>query len=870
MPRVSPSYKAPTEYMFEQNDQEYLIRSLARNQVLLFLGAGFSSEAKNLLGLPFPTGNLLAEKIWSYLQMPGEYDSTPLKVMFELLLKSKRKKREIETLLAEQLTACPDGVPSCYDVIANVFWHRIYTINIDNLLPIIYRRTRIADLDIVVNPKDDPKERDQYFRSVQAVYLHGRLPCSPDDLIFSREQYARNSLVPLPLYEQFIREYSTYCTIFIGTSFDEDLAWQYIEQRKGRSRGIKEYRAKSFLVDPKVPPAQKLLLEQYNIKPICVGVDAFLGWLSENKHEFPSRDSLVEAEFPLVHPLSRRAGSSQHSSAIRDFSAAFNSVSLEAGSSRRSLYLLGASPSWNDLHNSLDAPRSITDTIFKDVMARISENGILSVIALLGSGGAGKSTILRRLGLELVRSGRTVFFTDAKELPRPSAIARALMAFNAPAVLLFDNADVALRELPHLADEFSQIEKPLVVVVAARTNDYDRLAGKFHDSVHICEHMVPKLNRKEIVKIIGILEGHGKLGKLRGMTPIERIREFEDRAKKQILVAMREATAGKGFDEIIEDEFEGIEPPEAKLLCLCCALATTAGYDLKIAEFVGCSRATPAEALHFLHRNLNGILVLSGKDESLVAVRHQRIAEHYVQSCSSTAMLREAYIRLLNVLAPRINQSHWRSRVFEMYRSLISHSNVRARFYQNIDEARTIYDSLSHMFENNYHFWLQYGCLEIEAGRLGRLDLADNYLQQASSLRPGDPYVINALGDLELRKAIVANSPKIAFHHRAEGERILISQIEERGSTNPYCYHILCLQIYNWIKKWVKADDAKKQELEVLRSRIKEGVSNHPKNRPLRILQRVIEEAYLNLAIAVENRPRDPSYAEEWSSSRQQ
>ena len=851
--------------MFDQNDQDYLIPRLASNQVLLFLGAGFSSEAKNLLGIPFPIGKSLAKTLWLFLQMKGEYDGTPLKEMFEVLLTSKRPRKEIEALLKNQLTARSDGIPACYDIIASVFWRRIYTINIDNLLPIIYKRTKVAHLDIVVNPSDDPKERDQFLQSVQAVYLHGKLPCSPDDLIFSRRQYARSSLVQLPLYEQFIREYSTFCTIFVGTTFDEDLAWQYIEQRQGRPGRISENRPKSFLIDPKVTPTQSHLLKQFNIKPISASVDDFLSWLSDHKHELPSRDSLVEKNFPLLPPLSRRLRSSRHSGAIRDFSIAFDSVPLGVGSPQRSLYLLGASPSWNDLHNDLDAPRSITTTILGDVMENLSSADTLSLIALLGSGGAGKSTILRRLGLELVRAGKTVFFTDSQELPRPDRIANALMGLDASAILLFDNADVTLRELPYLVRELGQVGKPLVVVVAARINDYDRLAGKFHDSVEIEEYIIPPLNRSEIKKIISILEDHRKLGKLNGMQPAERIREFEDRAQKQILVAMREATAGKGFDEIIEDEFDRIEPREAKLLCLCSALATASGYNLKTEEFVGCSRVTPAEALHFLYRNLNGILVLSGEDQPSVAVRHQRIADHYVDKCADTAMLREAYIRLLNVLAPRINQSHWRSRVFEIYKDLISHSKIYVRFYRNIDQARIIYDTLSPIFENNYHFWLQYGCLELEKGRL---DLADNYLQQARSLRQDDRYVINALGDLELRKAVAAGSLQMAFYHRGEGERILISQIEEYGTTDPYCYHILCLQVYNWIKAWINTDDEKKRQLDALRNLIAEAVSNHPKNRRLRILQDIIQRAYLNLSISIEKRPQDPSYAEEWYSAR--
>ena len=83
---------------------------------------------------------------------------------------------------------------------------------------------------------------------------------------------------------------------------------------------------------------------------------------------------------------------------------------------------------------------------------------------------------------------------------------------------------------------------------------------------------------------------NGKLiGKLKGMTQDQRISEFESKANKQLLVAMREATSGRGFNEIIEDEFKSLTPAEAQTLYLCVALATEAGYRLTLQEFVGCS-----------------------------------------------------------------------------------------------------------------------------------------------------------------------------------------------------------------------------------------------------------------------------------------
>lgn len=42
--------------MFKENDEKYLKRLINRNEVILFLGSGFSFDAKNRNGENFPMG----------------------------------------------------------------------------------------------------------------------------------------------------------------------------------------------------------------------------------------------------------------------------------------------------------------------------------------------------------------------------------------------------------------------------------------------------------------------------------------------------------------------------------------------------------------------------------------------------------------------------------------------------------------------------------------------------------------------------------------------------------------------------------------------------------------------------------------------
>lgn len=540
---------------------------------------------------------------------------------------------------------------------------------------------------------------------------------------------------------------------------------------------------------------------------------------------------------------------------VRAFAAAFHRVpdSLRPAGDR-SLYLLGASPRWEDLFADQDAPRDLTNTIFDAVLPISPAPPRIHVMAVLGSAGSGKSTILRRLGIRLAHAGRTVFLTNSEALPPGPAIAKALALLRDQVILLFDNAEVALGRLPEIVCSINTLDQPPIVVLACRTNDFDRLWGRFPESMAFQESIVPNLVRREIEDIIEILARNGLLGKLQGLTRDAQIREFEGPARRQILVAMREATLGRGFDQIIEDEFYRLTPPETKILYLCVALATDAGYRITKEEFVGCSHTDPGMALHLLMRNLRDIVMVTGPRDDLLLLRHRRIAEHVVRTSAPRPMLREAYVRLLRVLSARVRGQNWRTRESGLVRDLVNHKAIYERFCNNIDEARAIYQSLVEFFVAEPQFWLQYGNLELE-GHGGSLEFAENYLAQAESLAPQDAYVRNARGHLLLRKAIEATNFGSAFTFRDEGSAILEGRIEETSYDDAYAIHIYCSQRFGWAKKWYFSDDDKQlAEFERLRTVLAEACRIHFRHRKLATLRAAVERSYLQMSMPLEQR----------------
>lgn len=833
--------------MFERNDEQYLIRAIGQNKVVLFLGAGFSVGVKNRLGSQIPTGATLGQRLWEFMDYSGNYDNTSLAEMYEVASTDGTKKYKITEFMEANLLC--DSVPDEYVSLSRIYWHRIYTTNIDNIVEEVYKNGE-PKLDILSYPNNEPKKRDQLLGRIQLICLNGRLPCRPDEITFSVQQYAQRANVHDPLYDQFVCDYATHTTIFIGTQLNESLFWQYIAARANRTRGISEQRQKSFLISPHIPQSKPPQLKKFNIVPIKGTTEKFLSWIKSKSPEFPSRLDILKSISPdIAYVVENTDITGENKKARIAFAKAFQRVPTESqNQSERSLYLMGATPQWKDILSDLDASREITVKIEESISKTFDMCNDLKVYALLGSAGCGKSTVLHRLGLNLARSGRIVYLTNSEELPRPADVARSLDSFSDRSVLLFDNAEIALTILPSLVNALGTVEKKPIIVIASRTNEYDRRSARFSNNVNIHESHVPKLNRGEIEQLISILDNNNLLGCLQGMNQQQRLKEFEIRSRKQILIAMREATSGKGFDEIMKDEFENLVPTETKALYLCVALATEAGYRITKEEFVGCSQVKPAETLHILERNLRNIVVSGGVGDDFLMLRHKKIAECAIGEFAPIDLLEEAYVRLLSVLSVGVTGGDWRTRIFALYKEIINHMTIYKRFEEDIRKARLIYDALAGQFKRDAQFWLQYGSLELE-GRGGNLQYAENYLKQAESLDANNSYIQNAMGHLLLRQGCEATTKTEAIHLRNAGSDILLRNMAQGHLNDPYAYHIYCSQRYKWMNKWVSDLKQKTAELDHLQEMLAKGTIKFPRSGRLKGLSEDIKREYLSLAV---------------------
>lgn len=841
--------------MFTSDDEKYLIRLLSKNQVLLFLGAGFSRGVVNKNNKTFPTGWELGEKIWEFLGYDGAYDATPLPEMYQAFINAGIKKNlKIEFLEKHLLSG---KIPDNYKVIAKPYWYKIYTTNIDDVLSKVYAAEGKSIKELIY-PKDEFSERDQSLETTQIVYLNGKLPCEPDEIIFSTQQYAKNQLSHQPLYGQFVYDYATLPTIFIGTDLNEPLFERYIEAREGRF-GFRELRPKSFLISPQLSPVKvDNLKNNYNVHYIQGTTNDFFTWLNNILIELPEKIEILRNTFPnLLYYYDYAAIANVPRSSVREFAQSFNRVPKDFKiQQERSAFLLGASPRWNDIFSELDVPRSITKYIYDISEAYLEDKGLnikTKVINIIGSAGSGKSTILKRLGHMLSQHGRTVFHCNSETLPRTSDIINVISQINDKVVLLFDNANNVLPQIASLLKEISSsVKHPPLIVMAIRSNYSDKLDSNLNpDYANIQSIEMPDLDDNEIGHLIEKLDKHNLLGILKGKPQEQKFYEFKVRAKKQILIAMKEATNGKSFGEIISNEFESISPEEAKILCICIALNTEHSYPNSKQDIVGFSTKPHLETLSYLDTVLKGTIMYVGNKDKFM-LRHKILADYIIKYCADLNMLKEAYIRVLSVLAPELRKSFNSSRHFNLYKSLINHKVLYLRFREDISQARDVYNSITTFFHDDPQFWLQYGSLELE-GKGGDLTLAENYLNQAESLaKPDYRYIQNAKCNLYYKLASSCEDVNKAKVFKDKADEMAVGLLLSHGKDDAHIYHICCGGRYNYITKWVKDREQKKSELDSLKGTIKTAIGFHPRDKKLDAVLQAVQKAYILLGLTGE------------------
>jgi len=771
---------------WKQGNMPFLRQQLEAGNVILFAGAGFSADSINISDAHPPLGGALSAHLAEQASLP--YSGEPLSVVYAAVQKTLGSQALWDSLAAlYKINSFPDW----YHVVRAITWRRIYTTNIDNLFQKLYSKGNGQRLQTIIHPAP-PEERDQLFTTLQCVHLHGHVDHKANGLTFTLDDFARHSAKPNPWYQELIDDLYRRPVLFVGTLLEEPPFQHYLELRETRDRTVEEFRPKSFLVCPRISPIRSATLKDRNIMPIEeTGQEFFASLASAVGIDTLSVGKVRERVLPQV--IVRPDTTDLDESIARYFDQIQPDRLPPVKEFSPGQFFFGAEPNWNDIRKRHDGIR----VVIADFSTKIkSVTGAFSCIVLHGPAGSGKSTTMMRVAHELASEGNRVFYGKSIERIDLTGLVEAAKQDKGERFFVF--LDMMSRQLGSI----DQVEKDLAacrnftLVLADRSNAYFSRCQAIAD-LNPTEVRMPDLCEADVVAIIDRLEQFGYLGVLKGMARNDQIQAFMVRASKQLLVAMREATSGQGFETILRSEFNELAEP-AKLAYTICCLAVAAGAPgIYRKHLTPCLSSSEFRKASIINDMLRGILVPANTTGTLLMPRHRLIAHWTAIDVAPAGLKVEATTTFLKQISSDIvpNEIKRRSPAFLAYRGMINLERLYEMFNSDMQVILGIYEELKTYYSQDFLFWLQFGMAH---ARLDQLDIAENYLNQSRALYPNSHQTEHHMGIIYLMQAS-KNPGAVASQDRAsDGIAILRDQIRTRGDFDSYPYGAFLAHVLRW------------------------------------------------------------------------
>jgi hypothetical protein len=737
-------------------------------------------------------------------------------------------------MLTSQLTVDSTSLPDFYSTLFSMPWSRYYTLNIDNLTEVATRKFDLPRPIEAVSATTSPTIQVSYgstTRSLQAVHLNGMLSDIPDHTTFSPTQYGERLARPETWYALLVAEMLSRSVVFIGTTLDEPPLWQHLALRGARGdRSMAELRPRSYLVTPALDRARQALLAEYNVT-----------WVPMTAKEFAEEvlSQSMEAARNGLELLARALDDPHKPKSIPEVAALANNPLTATD------FFFGEEPAWADLQAGRAVSRECDEKIWDLTYSAYNRADSRGIVAITGTACSGKSTSLMRCCLRLSSGGIRVGWLDRYTDLTPRDIRKAMTAVDSPKVLAIDDADIFGAELASFIREIA-LETQALILLGIRSGRIDRCLNQTRlEGVRLAEIAMPPLEDSDISGILDALEKENRLGILKGLTRLEQESAFREKAGRQLLVAMYEATSGRRFEEKVMEELLELEPAEAiiySLVAVAYAFRFTLGRD----EILIASGDRSNVTLNTIEQLANRHIIRPTPDGSAFQARHRFLAETIRDELQKQGRLLDILAGLALVAASKAhpnlprNSRHWR-----LLRAITNHDFLMRSV--GLEPARNLYGRLERAREWDYHFWLQRGSLEVEFGELA---LAQNFLGQARSLSSDDPLVETEWAYLLFRQAIESPGSPDSEARASDAFSILEDLIRRRGATDSYPFHVLGSQGLGWVRRGIHGREKKAEFIKKLITKVELGVSKHPRTSDLKNLKRDLESELLRLTVA--------------------
>jgi cold shock CspA family protein len=746
-----------------------LVEEARRGRLVLLLGAGASYGAVASDGRKPLTGNGLRDALADRF-LGGKCKDAPLAWVAELAI-SETDLGAVQDFIADLLR---DMQPAAFQLKLPTFrWRGIATTNYDTIVEAAYRvKDRIQDLIPIRSDNDKIDELLRSRKDLALLKLHGCITRTRDPLIpfiLTVEQYVTHRRGRAQLFatlEEWGREFPI---VFVGhAGQDPDLRELLLELSR-----VAEFRPRYYFLKPDVDATERRLWESKRVGVIEGTFEQFINAL----------DCSIDASLrPILkavdgsHPIQRHFAVDEHVSALLiDYLTSdleYVNASLPVSSGNPKDFYRGFDFGWYPIVNQLDVRRELTDRVLNDIVIRAEADrpSVAELYAIVAEAGAGKSVFLRRLAWEAATDADVLcLYLREDGVLRYEALREIYRVTQQRLFLYIDSAARHTQEIVYAVTNAVRERLPLTIFTTERHNVWNMS----------CEHLLPiltemltlrYLSNAEIRVLVDLLAKHESLGPhLTGKNREECVKEFEERAGRQLLVALHEATVGLPFEEILLHEYEQIEPHAAQQLYLTVCVMNRLKVGVRaglIARVHGIQFEEFRVKLFSPLEHVVQVRQHPGTQDYLYAARHPEIAQIVFDHVLDKSVDRfNEYVRIISQL--NLGYSPDRSAFRGLLRAKALHD-----LFPNFQDVKAIFAAAERVAPREAYLYHQQANYE-RIRPNGNLDYAERLLQSARDLDPRDSTIVHTLAELKRTRAERASHDLERERFRNEARALL-------------------------------------------------------------------------------------------------
>jgi tetratricopeptide (TPR) repeat protein/cold shock CspA family protein len=763
-----------------------LLNDVRQGRAILFLGAGASRGAITATGIRAPDGRELGARI-SQNFLGGHHSLDPLGFVADLAM-SESDPRTVQEFVATQFLGLrpTDG----HRLMPSFRWRAIATTNYDMLVETAYAEEgdRLQMAVPFISNNDRIDERLRAEGSVPYLKLHGCCTQAADvdlPLILTPDQYVTHKSGRERVFETLLGWAHEYPIVFVGHALQDidlrHLMLQLMQQAKSRPR--------FFMVRPDVSEEERRFWDGKRVTVVDSTFDGFMRALSAEIPEAQRRlSTLADSEHPFSRRLAVHGGLPE---VLRTFLATdvdyvHEGLASQAGSPAS--FYKGFDLGWSAIAQNLDVRRAITDDVLNDVFLRkdVDRPTLSELVLVRAEAGAGKTVFLRRLAWEAARDADCMCFFAKESGQLDFSVFEEIHRLTRLRSFLFvDNAADNVGAIESLITKARTNAVPLTVVVAERVNEWNMGCERIDPMVSV-PYQLPYLSREEALTLLELLETHKSLGSLKNRTAEQRLKDIEERAGRQLLVALHEATSGRPFELIILDEYNEIRPKLAQDIYLSVCVLNRLNVPLRagvIARIYGVPFSDFKERLFGPLEHVVQVTTQARGQDHHYAARHAGIASIVFDRVLQNQGDRfNQYLSILGAL----NISYSSDR--EAFRALLKGRAIVDLFGDH-KAALEIFAVAERIAPKEPYFFHQRGLYEMYRPN-GNLDEALRFFKLARSLNERDFSILHSMAELERRRAERAKTPYERERLRKDASRLATDLMNDERS-RPSARHTL-------------------------------------------------------------------------------